>query len=306
MSWIGIALFAPTLSAAGSYIDKYLLVHKERTGGLGSILIFSSIFGVFVIPIALLLGAQPFSVGVASATLLILNGFLTVATLAAYLRAIRDSDVVAVVPVLQTIPVFGFAFGFIVLGETLSSPEMIGSLIIIGSAVLLALEIEEETGARFNVKSLVWALASASLFALSGTIFKFFALDLGYWTVQFWEYVGTSLAGIILFVGVQKYQGAFLSVVKKRNFGVAALNFVTEAIMVSADLLLNFATLVAPIALVYTINSFQPAFLLLFGFLGYFMVPRLMRKLEFLRKHILLKSLAILLMIAGSVIIYIG
>lgn len=306
MSWIGVALFAPALSAAGSYIDKYLLVHKERTGGLGSILIFSSVFGALILPIALLLGAQPFSVGTMDALILMANGFLTVASLATYLRAIRDSDVVAVVPVLQTIPIFGFTFGFAFLGETLSLREIVGSLIIIGSAILLALEIEEETGARFNFKSLLWALLSAGLFALSGSIFKLFATDLGYWTVQFWEYIGISLAGIILFFVVGTYQRAFLAVLKRRSFGVAALNLMTEAIMVSADLLLNFATLLAPIALVYTINSFQPAFLLLFGFLGYLMVPRLMRKLEFLRKHILLRSVAILLMIGGSVMVYMG
>ncbi len=304
MSWIAIALLAPALSAAGSYVDKYLLVHQERSGGLGSILIFSSVFGILILPIAVLLGAHPFSIPPLAALILIGNGFLTALTLATYLYAIRDSDVISVVPVLQTIPLFGFAFGFLVLGETLKPLELAGSVIVIVSAALLSFEIEEDSGARFNAKSLLWALLSACLFALSGSVFKFFATDYGYWTVQFWEYVGIAFFGLVLFFCIRAYREHFLSVIRNGNLKVIGLNFMTETIMVSADLLLNFATLLAPLALVYTVNSFQPAFLLLFGFVGCLLAPQLMQKLAFLRKHMLLKSLAIASMIAGSVLIY--
>lgn len=304
MSWIFIALLAPALSALGSYVDKYLLVHKESTGGLGAILIFSSIFGLGVLPVALVLGAEPQAVTPLTALALIANGFLTVGTLATYLYAIRNSDVVSVVPILQTIPVFGFAFGFLILGETLSSSEMLGSCVVIAGAMLLSVELEEGSRARFRATNLLWALLSASLFALSGSVFKFFATDYGYWTVQFWEYVGIASMGLVIFLLVSTYRSQFLGVIRDRNLNAVSLNFVTETIMVSADLLLNFATLLAPLALVYTVNSFQPAFLLVFGLVGCVLAPQLMRRLEFLKKHLLLKSFAIVLMISGSVVIY--
>lgn len=304
MSWIFFALFAPALSALGSYTDKYLLVHHERTGGLGSIVIFSSLFGTLVLPIALLFGADVTSVSPFEAIILIINGFLTVGTLAAYLCAIRESDVVSVVPVLQTIPIFGFVLGFLVLGEKLAPHEIVGSVIIILSAILLSFEIGDDARVRFRTKSFFLALISSFLFATSGVVFKLIASDRGYWVTQFWEYVGISLLGVLLFAFVHVYRRAFLSVIHSGRVEVVALNFTTEAITVSADLLLNFATLLAPIALVYTVNSFQPAFLLIFALVGSFMVPGLMHQLAFLRKHIALKTFAISIMIVGAIIIH--
>lgn len=304
MSWVIVALLAPALSAFGSYTDKYLLVHHERTGGLGSVLLFSSVFGILILPIALVLGADVTSVTPFEAFILIVNGFLTVGTLAAYLYAIRDSDVISVVPVLQTIPVFGFIFGFVILGETLTLLEIAGSLIIVLSALLLSFEIEESSRMRFRAKSFFLALLSSFLFALSGVVFKIFALDKGYWVTQFWEYIGVCVLGIILFALVTSYRESFLRTLVYGKTRIVMLNFSTESIMVSADLLLNFATLLAPVALVYAINSAQPAFLLVFAFLGFLLFPKVMRSLVVMEKHIPLKILSIAIMVTGAIIIH--
>jgi uncharacterized membrane protein len=303
MPWLFVALTAPALSALGSYTDKYLLVHHERTGGLGSVIIFSCLFGAFVMPIALYFGADIGAASLSDAVILMANGFITVGTLAAYLYAIREADVLTIVPVLQTIPVFGFFLGYVMLGETLTTLEIIGSGIIILSAVLLSLEIEEDAGVRFKAKGFFLAVLSSAFFAFSGVVFKLIATDIGYWSAQFWEYVGISLLGILLFAGINTYRNAFLDVVRNGRVGVAVLNFATEAITVSADLLLNFATLLAPIALVYTANAFQPAFLLLYAMIGMALVPNLMRRLSYLRKHVLFKVCAIGTMIAGAIVI---
>jgi len=302
--WIFVALLAPAFSALGSYTDKYLLVHHKRTGGLGSIIIFSSLFGALVLPMALLFGADIASVSPLEVVILIINGCLTVGTLTAYLYAIRESDIVSVVPVLQTIPAFGFILGFFVLGETLEPHEIVGSAVIILSAILLSLEIEENAKVRFRMKSFFLATLSSLLFAISGIVFKLIASERGYWATQFWEYVGISILGLFLFAVVAAYRSSFLEVVRKGRIEVVALNFITETLTVSVDLLLNFATLLAPIALVYTVNAFQPAFLLVFALIGSFMVPELMHRLAFLRKHVALKVLAITIMIAGAIIIH--
>ena len=303
MTWLFVALLAPALSALGSYTDKYLIVHKERTGGIGSILLFSSLFGVLVLPVAFQLGANVLIVPSFEAGVLILNGCITVGTLAAYLYAIRESDLVSVVPVLQAIPVFGFVLGYFILGERLESYEVVGSVVIILSAILLSVEIEEDARIRFKKKGFLLAVLSSLLFAFSGIVFKLIASEQGYWVAQFWEYVGISIAGCILFAVVRAYRHSFMEVVRKRRAGVMAMNFATETIMVSADLLLNFATLLAPVALVYTVNAFQPAFLLVFALVGSFIAPQLMHRLAFMRKHVLLKTLAIAIMIVGAAII---
>lgn len=304
MTWFFVALLSPALSALGSYTDKYLLVHREHTGGMGAVLIFSSVFGAFVLPIALIAGADITSVTAFEALILTLNGFLWVATLASYLYAIEDADVVSVVPILQTAPVFAFILAFLVLGETLTLIEMAGAGIIILSALFLSIEIEEDARIRFKTKNLLFAALSAFLFAVSGTIFKLIAIERGYWTVQFWEFVGITLAGVLLFVLVRGYREGFLSVVSHGRVDVMALNFATESIMVAADLLLNFAILLAPIALVYAVSSFQPAFLLGYALIGSALAPSLMHQLEFFKKHLLVKGICIGAMIAGSIMVH--
>jgi uncharacterized membrane protein len=240
MSWIFVAVLSPILSALGNYADKYLVVHHEHTGGIGSVLIFSSVFGAILLPATLLLGAEPFSVTPFEACLLIINGCVTVGTLATYLYAIEHSDVVSVTPVLQTVPVFGFMVGYLILGETLRMHEIIGSALVIFCAIVLSVEIEEEARVRFKAKSFFLAIFSAFLFALSGAVFKFVAIERGYWTVQFWEYLGITALGIVLFLTVQAYRRTFVGVVKGGRIDVVALNFLTESIMVSADLILNY------------------------------------------------------------------
>lgn len=306
MSWIFAALLAPALSTLGSYTDKYLLVHHRQTGGLGSVLIFSSLFGALVLPAALFFGAEVDSVSTSEIALLIANGCLTVITLATYLYAIRDSDVISVVPILQTVPIFAFILGFLVLGETLHIQEIIGSGIVIVSAMLLSVEIEEDARVRFKARSFFLAIFSAFLLAVTGTTFKLIASDTGYWTAQFWEYIGVSIMGLLMFVVVATYRRSFQKILRQRRFDVIGLNFITEALTVSADLLLNFAALLAPIALVYTVNSFQPAFLLMFAFMGLLVAPHLIYKLGFLRKHLLIKTLAIAVMIVGAIIIHLA
>ena len=304
MPWITVAILSPVLSALGSYTDKYLLVHHRQTGGLGSILIFSCFLGILVIPLALFFGGDPFSVSIAASIAMAINGGLTVASLAAYLYAMEKRDIISVAPVLQTIPVFALVLGYMLLGEALHMYEIIGAAFVIGSAILLSVEIEEEVGWTFNARSLLLALLSAFLFAFSGAVFKFFAEQEGYWTVQFWEYIGIALTGCALFMLVSSYRRGFVRVVRGHRVKVIALNVLTELLTVSADLIINYATLLAPIALVYTVIAFQPAFLLLYAFIGFILAPKLVRKLSPLRRHVLLKIVAVGVMIYGAVIIH--
>jgi len=303
--WFLPALGAPALSAIGNYCDKFLLVHEQRTGGVGSILIFSSIFGALVLPIAYFFG-DVFSMPMLEGLVLMGNGFLWVATLAAYLYAIRDDDIVSVMPALQTFPVFGFILGYLILGETLTTYQMIGSAVVVLCAMLLSIEIEEDTRYRFRWRSFSWALISAFLLAISGVVFKLYAVERGFWETQFWEFAGISLAGVLLFLFVAHYRRGFLSVIRGRRLEVVGLNFMMESIMVGSDLLLGYATLLAPIALVYAVNSFQPAFVLVFALIAATLAPHLMSELGFLRRHVALKTITIAVMILGAFVLYLG
>ena len=301
-TWVLLALGAPALSALGNFLDKFLLVRSERTGGIGSVLLFSCFFGTFVLPVAYALGDVT-DVPAASALILALNGMIWVATLATYLIAIRNDDVVSVLPTLQTVPFFGFVLGYLLLGEKLSLSEGVGSIIVVLCACILSLEVESGVVRKFRWKSFLFALLSAFLFSVSGVIFKFFALEHGFWETQFWEFMGISISGLLIFAILPGYRVGFISVIRDRRFDVIGLNLAAELIMVSADLLLGYAVLLAPVALVYSMNSFHPAFLLVFALVAALISPRFTNELGFLRTHIPLKLVVIFTMICGAALL---
>ena len=304
MHWLYIALLAPALSAFGNYTDKYLVSSGTKGSGIDGIILFSCFFGIVVIPLALLFDREAYILPVFDALLLMANGALAILALVAYLYAIKDGDVVSVVPVLQSIPVFGFLLGYTILGETLSNLQLVGSGVILSGALLLSLEISEEGVYRVRKKNLFLALLSSFFYALSGVVFKFVAIDQGYWAAQFWEYVGMGVLGLILLFVFSRYRRILYSLMKLGKFRFVGLNLASESSMVASDLLLNYATLLAPIALVYTVNSFQPAFLLVYGALGLIFFPRIMKQLSHSSKGLWLKMLTICIMIGGAILLY--
>ena len=132
MQWFFIALGAPFLWALVNISDQYL-VEKYTTGkrGSGGLVLFSSLIGIFVaIAIGIFVNGL-FSVPLLDKILLITTGGITIAWIILYLFTLEIEDVSAVVPWFLTIPIFGYVFGYVFLGETLSAQQLLGSLIIL-------------------------------------------------------------------------------------------------------------------------------------------------------------------------------
>jgi drug/metabolite transporter (DMT)-like permease len=76
------------------------------------------------------------SVSVGQALLLMANGALLVVAIMFYLYALVDEEASYVAPFFQLIPVFGFIFGYMVLGEVLRGSQLAaGGLIVLGGIV---------------------------------------------------------------------------------------------------------------------------------------------------------------------------
>lgn len=302
MNWFFLSLIPPTLYAMGNYIDKAILSKHLEGSGVGAITLFSCFLGALTLPFIGFFAPDVLLITPLTASILAANGILTVLAVLSYLYAIERDDISAVVPILQLTPVFGFVSGYFFLHETLNPLQIAGSGIIVMGAVLISLEIERE-GISFKKRVLALAALSALLFSLSGTVFKYFALDVGYWRTQFWEYVGIALIGVILFLVATEYRRSFLATFKKNRGTIISLNIAAEAIMVSADLIMNFATLLAPIALIYVVNSFQPVFVFLLGLLITLLFPHIIKE-SLSKKHVMQKVLTISMMAVGLLMLY--
>ncbi len=302
MSWFWIAIIPPALYAAGNYVDKAIL-SKRVGGGIGTIIIFSCFLGTLTIPFILWLEPNALSISPLTAGILIINGALTVIAVLCYLYAIEEHEISGVIPLLQLTPVFGFIIGYLLLGETLSSMQIIGSAIIIIGALIISLDFGEVGELKIRRKVLLMATVSAFIFSINGAIFKFFAIDEGYWRTQFWEYIGIAILGIIFFMAIPNYRQSFLSVFKKNSGSTIGLNIIAEAIMFTADLTMNFATLLAPVALIYVVNSFQPVFVFVLGIILTILIPNIINE-SMERRRVIQKVLTISVMTLGLLMLY--
>ncbi|MDP2672158.1 MAG: EamA family transporter [Candidatus Daviesbacteria bacterium] len=297
MNWFFIALLAPALWSVTNHIDKYLISKYFRGGGTGSLMIFSSLIGLFVVPFVYVFHPNVFNIQPTLAILIAFNGFLYVLGLLPYIYALQKDEASIVVPLFQTIPVFSYVLAYFVLGETLTTQQIIASMLVILGAITLSLDLTDK---KPKFKKVVFGLMFLSSFmvALNGLIFKFVAIQADFWTTSFWEYVGFALLAFILFTFIKSYREQFLSVVKANKVPVLSLNALNEVINIIAKLSMNFATLLAPLALVWVVNGFQPFFVLLYGVVITLFFPKFGTE-SLLKKHLIQKVIAILIMFVG-------
>ncbi len=304
MQWFFIALGAPFLWAIVNIADQYL-VAKYSTGkrGSGGLVLFSSLIGIFVAVAIGIFTSGVFAIPILDKILLIITGGITIAWIILYLFTLEIEDVSAVVPWFLTIPIFGYALGYIFLGEILSTQELIGSVVILLGVLLISIDFSGQKR-KFKWRPALYMLLSCLLFASAGVIFKYVTIGDNFWVSSFWEYVGLGGFGILIYIFIPKYRAEFMLMNRQGGKKIFTLNTASEILTIIGNLLTNYAILLAPVAMIYLVSSFQPAIVLILTLLSTKFFPNIAK--EDLTKRILLpKIIAIVVMIAGSIILFI-
>ncbi len=298
MNWFLIALLAPALWSVCNHIDKYLIGKYFKGGGTGSLLIFSSLIGVFVLPIIFVFHPEVLFINPVYGLLIALNGAIYITALIPYIYALEKDEASIVMPLYQTVPIFSYILAAVVLKESLTLPQLLASSLIIAGAIFITLDLSGKK-VRFKKEVFGLILLSAFLVSLNGLIFKFVALKETFWTTSFWEYIGFAIFAVLLFTFVKSYRQQFLFVIKRNKIPVIGLNGFNEIINIIGKLSMNFAMLLAPLALAWVVNGFQPFFVLLYGIILTVFFPKLGRE-NLSKKHLSQKIFAIALMFLGS------
>lgn len=303
MNWLTPALLAPFFWSVSNHTDKFLLSKHFKGIGKEALILYSTLFGLAVFPIAYFFDKRVFAISNADIIILIVAGCLSSIAIYFYLFALENEETSIVVPFMQITPIFGFIFGFFLLNETLKTNQMLGSLIVIIGAFILSLEINELKNIGFR-KKIVWLMILSSLaFAIYQTLFKFVAVEGGFWVSVFWEYVGLFAFGAALFASSKKHRQDFLFLIKRHSWKLFSINIVNESITIIGNMFGNFALLLAPVALVMTIGGYQPVFVFFGGIILSIIFPKITKE-NLALKHIFHKSLAIFVIFLGTVIMY--
>lgn len=303
MNWFLIALVGPFLYSLVNISDQYL-VAKYSTGsrGSGSLVLFSSLIGIFVAALISIFADGVFGVPMQDKFLLILTGGITIAWVTLYLFTLEIEDVSAVVPWFLTIPVFGYVLGYIFLGEVLSAQQLIGSLVVLFGVFLVSIDFSGHKR-TFKWRPALYMLLACFFLAIAGVIFKYVTIGNSFWVSSFWEYIGLGSFGILIFLFIPKYRREFMAMNKIGGKSIFTLNIISEVINIIGSLLTNYAILLAPVAMVYLVGSFQPAILLFLTLVATRFFPNIVK--ENISKQVLIPKIAAIgLMIAGSVVLF--
>jgi drug/metabolite transporter (DMT)-like permease len=301
MSWFFIALWAPFLLACANHNDKFLLSRYLKKKTIGSIVIVSSLFSSVALPIVLFFHPDVTDVTLLQGSTLVATGMSSILAAVCYLSALDMDEASFVTPLYQTVPIFAYVLGFFILGETITFAQGMGSLVIIAGAVALSFELGQR-GMRFKRNVVALMVGASILSAANGVIFKLIAMDKGFWVSLFWGFVGQVAAGLTLLVCVPNYRRDFLDLFKQHNVAAVGLIALSRTLFGVSEAVTLYATLLAPVALVLLVNSFQPLFVFAIGIALTLLFPRVSTE-SLGSMKMLQKSMGIGLILAGGYLI---
>jgi len=302
MNWFLIALLPPALWSVSNHFDKYLLSKYFKGDGVGTLMVFSSIIGVLLLPFIVLFHPEVIASFDPKYLLISLNGFFYILAVLPYFYALQKDEASIVVPLFQMTPVFSYFLSYLVLGETLKTIQIIGGLIIIFGAVLISLDLTIHKKIKLKREVFFFMALSSLLYAVNFLFFKYFAIQVNFWVTSFWEYIGFAVFAFLLIVFVRVYREEFLKVMKTNRASVLTINGINEVINIIAKASFNFVSLLAPITLIWIINGLQPFFVFFYGIILTLVFPKISRE-NITKKALLQKILAIVIMFAGVYLI---
>ncbi len=300
MNWFFIALIGPFLYALANHTDKYLISKYLKNGEAGAFIIFSALFSIVTLPIIALIEPGVAAVGWKVAIGQAINGMMIMLSILCYFYALHEDEASYVVPLYQTMPIFGFILGFIILGESITGAQAMASLLILAGASVLSIDIKGKGKFRLKKKVIGLMLAASFFYALSTVMFKFIAVgEENFWSSLFWTFVGKVAIGVIFFACVSSYRVQFMKMLRSNGAGPIALTSLSETLFIGAEAVSTFAILLAPVFMVLLVDAFQPIFVLIMGVLLTVFFPKISQE-SLSRKNMIQKILGIGIIVLGT------
>ena len=298
-----ITIFASFLGGITNHIDKFMINGVDESGkSVKTMMIFSSLIaGLVFTPVWLIFSKFSVSISIVSLISVFLAAAVYVLAAYFYFKALDNNDASIVVTMFQLIPVFSYIISLIFFKENLTIQQIIGSIIIILSAVIISFDFKEKNDKSKFIALLLMTLSSL-FFAIYYILFDVAIRNSPYNSCAFWYQVGLLLMGIILMC-VKNYRNTFIKAIKTNGKTYFTLNMTNEGINLIANLLINFANLTIPIALANVLSGFQGAFVFILGVIGVKLLPKYFK--EDLTKNIVLQKVScIVLSVVGLIVMF--
>ncbi len=288
------------LWAVSVHLDKYLVDRFFKNSNVAVLLLFTAFVGVVLLPFIGFFKPSVLRLGLGSIALIMLSGIFYMTAMLLYLRALQSEEASVVAPFFQAGPLFGYVLAYLVLGETLSGRQIAGGALIIVGALIVSLRFGRlrET---FKARLAMLMLTCGFIMALSGLIFKVFALKVEFWTTIFWMFVGEAMFGAALLT-ITAYRREFLQLLRTNTAALISINASNELINLGGGLGNRFALTLAPLSLVQAIGSTTTLFVFAFGIIVSVVCPRFGRE-DLSGRNLAQKGVAAALVAAGVALV---
>lgn len=302
MTWFFLTIIGPFLYAITNHIDKILLSKYFKNGGVGTLILISSLLSALALPFLFFANPSVFDTSIINITILAIIGIIGVAVIWLYLTALDNEEASITVIFYQLIPVFAVILGYFVLGEVLTKMQLVAMAIIILGTTIISFEIDADNHFTLRRQTIFYMLAASGMEAVGSVAFKFVALEETVVTSLFWSFLASTIVGVFIFIFVRPYRENFIEAFQTNSKIIISLNFLNEILFMLGDIVFAFAYLMAPIALVLLTNSFQPIFVVMVGiFLTIFFPKISVEKIAV--KHMFQKLLAVAVTGIGTYIL---
>lgn len=146
ISAILLAVFSSFLWAITNHIDKFMITGiDENKNGIKILLVFSTLVaGIVLTPLWLILSNFNIGINFVSLISVLVASIFYIAATTFYFKAIEENDASIVVVMFQLIPVFSYILALILFNETLNVYQIIGSIIILFSAIIISFDFNEK------------------------------------------------------------------------------------------------------------------------------------------------------------------
>lgn len=297
MWWILFAFSGPVLWAASTHIDKYIVECYFKRSSMAVLMVSTALIGVVMLPFIWWARPEVFNISWFSIFIITLSGILYMGAMLFYMKAIQSEEASTVSPFFEAAPLFAYTLAYFVLGEKLSSLQILGCLLVIIGTLFLSMHLGEHKRKKFNTRLVILMLSCAFLVALSSVIFKFFAVNVEFWVTTFWTYFGEAIFGIIILLW-PPYFREFIGILKRSTLAIFGITGANELINLGGGLGFRYALLFAPLSVVQTIGNTTTLFVFIFGILLSLFFPALGRE-NLSTKNLIQKGVSALLVGIG-------
>lgn len=287
-----------------NHIDKHLISKIAKNGDFKGLIIMSSLVaGLILLPISMIMTKMQLAIDYKYLILIFFSASSFLIATALYFKALNKSDASLIIAMFQLIPVFSYFLGLIFLNELLTLKQIIGGLIVILSSIAIIYEFDNKKFDKDKLFALLLMGGSSLVYAIYFLLFRLTTVNNSFDVMTFWYQLGLALNGLLMFLFLKSFRKSFISLVKSNGEVVFGANVINEALNLVANLLVNFAITIAPMAIVLTLNGLQPFFVFLIGLIGTIILPKFIKE-DITKRTIFQKAICIIISIIGLAILY--